>query len=335
MAGILLEGENVSGEERAAHARKLAAEKRQASLKRAKELKALVGAGKLGKALQFPGTAASDRIVEPGPFSIELKAGDHLRIIDLEGQQAVDFLVYDAANEENRYNAANTMKLNRSIYLGAGFKLYSDLGEVLMTIVEDTVGRHDTLGGCCSKEVNYQRYGIKDTANCRDNFITALAEHGMHARDIPANINFFMYVPVRPDGSTRSPRASPSRATMSTFAPRRTCWWRSRTARSSTTRARAESHAGAHHPMAAEGARLMSDPSPPSGGREGPVARRREGEEGERSELLPRQPRFARPPPHPDPLLLKEEREARGNRWWARVNSNYRPPAYQASALTT
>ena len=202
MAGILLEGENVSGEERAAHARKLAAEKREASLKRAKELKALVGARKLGKALQFPGKAISDRVVEPGPFSIELKRGDHLRIIDLEGQQAVDFLVYDAANHENRYNAANTMKLNRSIYLGAGFKLYSDLGEVLMTIVEDTVGRHDTLGGCCSKEVNYQRYGIAGTANCRDNFITALAEHGMRPRDIPANINFFMYVPVKPDGST-------------------------------------------------------------------------------------------------------------------------------------
>jgi len=202
MAGILLEGKEVTAEKRAAHARSVAEEKRKLSLKRAAELKAKVGARKLGKALQFPGTSLSDRVVEPGPFSIKLKAGDHLRIIDLEGQQAVDFLVYDAGDEENRYNAANTVKLNRSIYLGAGFKLYSDLGEVLMTITEDTVGRHDTLGGCCSKEVNFQRYGIAGTANCRDNFITALAEHGMRPRDIPANINFFMYVPVKPDGST-------------------------------------------------------------------------------------------------------------------------------------
>lgn len=202
MAGVLLEKDGVTDEERAAHARKIAAEKRKASLLHAAELKARVGAAKLGKALQFPGTMLSDRIVEPGPFSCKLRAGDHLRIVDLEGQQAVDFLVYDAADEENRYNAANTIKLNRSIYLGAGFKLYSDLGEVLMTLVEDTVGRHDTLGGCCSKEVNQRRYGIAGTANCRDNFIAALAEHGMHARDIPANINFFMYVPVRPDGST-------------------------------------------------------------------------------------------------------------------------------------
>jgi urea carboxylase-associated protein 1 len=202
MAGVLLEKDGVSEAERAEHARAIAAEGRKASLKRAAERKAAVGAQKLGKALQFPGTALSDEIVAPGPYSRILKAGDHLRIVDLAGQQAVDFLVYDAADEENRYNAANTIKLNRSIYLGQGFKLYSDLGEVLMSIVEDSVGRHDTLGGCCSKEVNQRRYGIAGTANCRDNFITALARHGMHARDIPANINFFMYVPVRPDGST-------------------------------------------------------------------------------------------------------------------------------------
>ncbi|MFI4988932.1 MAG: DUF1989 domain-containing protein [Alphaproteobacteria bacterium] len=202
MAGILLEREGVTDEERAAHARVIAAAGRKASLARAATLKAKVGARKLGKALQFPGTVVSDRVVEPGPFSLRMAAGDHLRIIDLEGQQAVDFLVYDAGNEENRYNAANTIKLNRSIYIGAGFRLYSDLGEVLMTVVEDTVGKHDTLGGCCSSEVNYQRYGIAGTASCRNNFIAALAEHGMHPRDIPANINFFMHVPVNPDGAT-------------------------------------------------------------------------------------------------------------------------------------
>ena len=58
------------------------------------------------------------------------------------------------------------------------------------------------IGGCCSTEVNYMRYGIKGTPSCRSNFITALGTHGMDPRDIPANINFFMNVPVRPDGST-------------------------------------------------------------------------------------------------------------------------------------
>ena len=202
MSGIVLEGEGVTDEERAARSRALAAEKRAESMKRMVEVKTRVGGAKLGRALQFPGTALSDRIIEPGPYSRVLRAGDHLRIIDLEGQQAVDFLVYDAADHANRYNAANTIKLNRSIYVGAGFKLYSDLGDVLMTVAEDTVGRHDTIGGCCSAESNYARYGIKGTASCRGNFMAALAEHGMEGRDIPANINWFMYVPVKPDGAT-------------------------------------------------------------------------------------------------------------------------------------
>jgi hypothetical protein len=202
MAGIVLEGEDVTDEERAARSRALAAEKRTESMKHMAEVKARVGGAKLGRALQFPGTALSDRLVEPGPYSRVIRAGDHLRIIDVEGRQAVDFLVYDAADHANRYNAANTIKLNRSIYVGAGFKLYSDLGDVLMAVAEDTVGRHDTIGGCCSAESNYARYGIKGTASCRGNFIEVLAEHGMDARDIPANINWFMYVPVKPDGMT-------------------------------------------------------------------------------------------------------------------------------------
>jgi len=202
MAGIVLEGAGVTDEQRAERSRAIASEKRAQAMKRMAEVKARVGNTKLGRALQFPGTALGDRVLEPGPYSRVVRAGDHLRIIDLEGQQAVDFLVYDAANHANRYNAANTIKLNRSIYVGAGFKLYSDLGDVLMTVAEDTVGYHDTIGGCCSAESNYARYGIKGTESCRANFIAALAEHGMEARDIPANINWFMYVPVKPDGST-------------------------------------------------------------------------------------------------------------------------------------
>jgi urea carboxylase-associated protein 1 len=202
MAGIVLEGAGVTDEERAERSRAIAAERRAQSMKRLAEVKARGGSAKLGRALHFPGTTLSDCVLEPGPYSRVVRAGDHLRIVDLEGQQAVDFLVYDAANHANRYNAANTIKLNRSIYIGAGFKLYSDLGDVLMTVVEDTVGYHDTIGGCCSAESNYARYGIKGTESCRANFIAALAEHSMNARDIPANINWFMYVPVKPDGST-------------------------------------------------------------------------------------------------------------------------------------
>src|SRR5215831_10425798 len=166
MAGILLEGRNVADDERAAYARALSAEKRGAALRHAAEVKSRVGEQKLKKSLSIDGQVIADQIVDAGAhWSSRLPVGRHLRIIDLEGQQAVDFLCYELANLSIRYNAANTLKLNRSIYIGAGFKLYSDRAESLMTVVADTVGYHDTIGGCCSAEVNYLRYGIRKTPN--------------------------------------------------------------------------------------------------------------------------------------------------------------------------
>src|SRR5690606_30296143 len=91
-------------------------------------------------------------------------------------------------------------KIPGQIYLGKGARLYSDMGNVLFTLVEDTCGRHDTIGGCCSRESNVVRYGKHDTPNCRDNFLKALRPHGLGKRDIVSNINFFMYVPVGQDG---------------------------------------------------------------------------------------------------------------------------------------
>jgi len=130
-----------------------------------------------------------------------LSQGSVLRIVDLEGQQAVDTLIYDAEDIAVRYNAANTIKLAKSIYLSKGCVLYDDLARPLMTIIDDTVGRHDTLAGACSREINMVRYGATAPLSCRDNFIKALAELGMSSRDIPANINFFMNVPVEADGA--------------------------------------------------------------------------------------------------------------------------------------
>jgi uncharacterized protein len=202
MAGILLDSANVTEQERAAHARALSAKNRQAALQWAAEAKTRVGEKKMRKALAINGTVISDEIIEPGPWSRRLAAGEHLRIIDLEGRQAVDFLCYDAKDYENRYNAANTIKLNRSIYIAKGMTLYSDRVDVLMTMTEDEVGFHDTIAGCCSAESNHLRYGIVGTPSCRANFIEELAKHGLQPRDLPANINFFMYVPVRPDGTT-------------------------------------------------------------------------------------------------------------------------------------
>ena len=145
----------------------------------------------------------SEDLVIPagGHWSRVVRAGQTLRIVDLEGRQAVDFLCYNAARSDERYNAADTMKIAGSIFLSRGVALYSGLGNKLFTIVEDTVGYHDTIGGCCSEESNFVRYGVRGTPNCRDNFLKALAPHQLGVRDIVANVNWFMYVPVEASGA--------------------------------------------------------------------------------------------------------------------------------------
>ena len=143
-----------------------------------------------------------DRIIPAGEiWTRVLSAGDVLRIVDLEGKQAVDFLCYSAANHEERYNAADTMKYAGTIFLTTGHGIYSDMGRRLLTIVADTCGRHDTIGGCCSAESNEFRYGVKETPSCRANFLRALAPFGLGKKDVVANINWFMNVPVTPDGA--------------------------------------------------------------------------------------------------------------------------------------
>jgi urea carboxylase-associated protein 1 len=136
-----------------------------------------------------------------GRFSTRLEAGDLLRIVDTHGQQAVDFLCYAAALPRNRYNAANTMKINCKIYLGKGTKLYSERAQVLMRIVEDSCGRHDTIGGCCNAWSNFARYGVKDTPSCHADVVAELAAWSLSPSGVVANVNFFMNVPVRQDGA--------------------------------------------------------------------------------------------------------------------------------------
>jgi len=148
------------------------------------------------------GCVVEDRVIPAGePWARVLTRGQTLRIIDVEGRQAVDFLCYNAANPEERYNAADTMKYAKTIFLTRGHGIYSDMGRRLLTIVEDTCGRHDTIGGCCSAESNEFRYGVKGTPGCRANFLKALAPYGLGKKDIVANLNWFMNVPVEPDGT--------------------------------------------------------------------------------------------------------------------------------------
>jgi len=134
------------------------------------------------------------------PWSGIVRQGQVLRITDLEGQQAVDFLCYNAADPRERYHAPNTMKAAGTIFLTTGHTLYSDIARPIFTIVEDQFGGHDTIGGCCSAPSNKLLYGVENCPGCRENFLAGLGAHGLGRKDIVPNINWFMRVPVMTDG---------------------------------------------------------------------------------------------------------------------------------------
>ncbi len=152
-----------------------------------------------------PQAAVYDHVIPAGePWLHLLRKGQVLRILDLEGNQAVDTLFYNAADPAERYSATDTIREQGNIYLTTGTVLLSDQGNPMLTIVADTCGRHDTLGGACAAESNQVRYALEKRPmhNCRDNYLLALAESGyaMGKRDLTCNINFFMNVPVTPSG---------------------------------------------------------------------------------------------------------------------------------------
>ena len=140
------------------------------------------------------------------PWSGIVKKGQHLRIIDREGRQAVDFLCYNANDTSERYFAPNTIKAAGTISLTRGHVLYSDQANPLLRIIEDTYGSHDTIGGACSAPSNLLLYGVKDCPGCRENFLKALSQYGMGRRDVVPNINFFMQVPVDRSGTAEIAR---------------------------------------------------------------------------------------------------------------------------------
>ncbi|HUE92952.1 urea amidolyase associated protein UAAP2 [Pseudomonas sp.] len=137
------------------------------------------------------------------PFLCEVKAGQTLRLLDLEGNQAVDTLFYSARNPRERYDVQRTLRKQNRVYLTTGSVLYSNLGQPMLSIVADTCGCHDTLGGACAQESNTVRYALdkRYMHSCRDNFLRASLHDGrLNKADISANINFFMNVPVTPEG---------------------------------------------------------------------------------------------------------------------------------------
>ena len=130
-----------------------------------------------------------------------IRKGQRLKIIDLEGQQAVDFLCYQNGDRADRYSATNTVKVQGNVYIGLGSILYSDRGVRLLEVVEDTIGRHDTVYGCCSNPNNMLRYGVETSESCYTNFEAELSKYDMGKESIVPNVNWFMSVPVLEDGS--------------------------------------------------------------------------------------------------------------------------------------
>jgi urea carboxylase-associated protein 1 len=145
-------------------------------------------------------TLVTDTISPGHPWSGIVEKGQRLRITDLEGRQGVDFLCYNADRTEERYHAPNTIKASRTLALTEGHVLYSDEARAIFTLVSDSCGGHDTIGGCCSAPSNAMLYGVDACPGCRENFLQALAAYGMDRRDIVPNVNFFCNVPVGEDG---------------------------------------------------------------------------------------------------------------------------------------
>ena len=150
------------------------------------------------------GTIIQDVVVPArAPWLHHVAAGQTLRIVDLEGNQAVDFLLYAADDDAERYSAQVTVAAQGNLFLREGTVLRSNEGRSMMTIAATSVGYHDTIGGACSCESNTLRYGHHTKAQhaCVENFLEANLLEGRGKRDIVSNINFFMNVPVEADGS--------------------------------------------------------------------------------------------------------------------------------------
>ena len=155
---------------------------------------------------QFDPTQAVIDDIQPAgePWLKVIKRGQIFRIVDLEGNQAVDTIFYSEADPSERYSLTHTIQAQGALYLTTGSRLMSSEGRAMLTIVADTCGRHDTLGGACASESNTVRYALEKRFmhSCRDNYLIAIA-HGGHVldkRDVVSNINFFMNVPVTPEG---------------------------------------------------------------------------------------------------------------------------------------
>jgi urea carboxylase-associated protein 2 len=148
-----------------------------------------------------------EETIGPGEYcSRVLRRGSRVRLTNLGGDACVNFLVLNADHPIERLNVADTVKVQWNAYLGKGKLLLSDMGRVLMSILEDTCGQHDTFCGPSNEKTNTRKYGTganySQHPNGRDRFLLALLKHGLGKKDIPPAVNFFKGVRIEADGAT-------------------------------------------------------------------------------------------------------------------------------------
>jgi uncharacterized protein len=146
------------------------------------------------------GSAEYETLIEGGKhWSFTMRAGMQLRLLDREGGANVGMLLYNPHNTLERYNAPDTLKCQHTFKLTKGHCLYSDMGRIFCSIIEDTVGWHDTVCGTSNRELiaqrwgerSYQQYRNEWTQNGHDAFLIEAGKYGLGRRDLAANLNWF------------------------------------------------------------------------------------------------------------------------------------------------
>ncbi|MCI3132247.1 urea amidolyase associated protein UAAP1 [Phenylobacterium aquaticum] len=147
-----------------------------------------------------------EETIAPGGYAAkQLDRGARLKLTDLAGDACASMLVFNAERPIERLNVADTLKVQWNAYLGAGRLVLSDMGKVMLSVLEDEAGTHDAFCGASNQASNARRYGTGDNwgphPNARDRFSLALAKFGLGRRDIHPCINWFKGVRVEADGA--------------------------------------------------------------------------------------------------------------------------------------
>ncbi|MBB4858945.1 urea carboxylase-associated protein 2 [Novosphingobium chloroacetimidivorans] len=147
-----------------------------------------------------------EETVAPGGYATRrLARGSRLRLIDVEGDACASLLVFNAEMPAERLNVADTVKVQWNAYLGAGKLLLSDMGRVLMTLMEDGAGTHDAFSGTSNAATNEAKYGEGRNSgaypNGRDRFLLGAAKHGLLRRDVHPCVNLFKGTRIEEDGT--------------------------------------------------------------------------------------------------------------------------------------